>query len=186
MTTQLNSDLARRFTWGGMLTLVTVAGTLAVACGTPFVALGTLGALFLPRRDAFLLVGINWVVNQAIGFTWLHYPHTWECYAGGAHLALAAGLCTVAAMFVGSRLRRTGAALRAMGAFAAAFVIYESVLFAISPFNSVKDFALPIVVYIFCVNAIAFVGLLLIKTAAPAFGFALPVSKSPASARAIP
>jgi hypothetical protein len=51
---------------------------------------------------------------------------------------------------------------------------YEGVLFAITPPSNVKDFALHIVAYIFWVNAIAFVGLILIMTAASAPGLAFP------------
>jgi len=52
---QPDTQLAKRFAWGGTLTVLTVASSLAVACGTPFAALATLAALFLPRRDAFVL-----------------------------------------------------------------------------------------------------------------------------------
>jgi hypothetical protein len=178
MLRQPDSDLVNRFTWGVILTLVTVVSTLAVACGTPFVALATLGALFLPRRDAFTLIGINWLANQAIGFAWLHYPHTLDCYVGGAALGVAAALCALAAVFASSRLRKAGAVLQSIGSFTAAFATYEGVLFALSPPDSMKDFALPIVVYIFWVNAIAFVGLLLIKSLASALGLAFPIAKS--------
>lgn len=40
-------------------------------------------------------------------------------------------------------------------------------------------FASPIVAYIFCVNAVAFVGLILIKTTASALGFAFPLGDTP-------
>jgi hypothetical protein len=177
MLRQYDSDLAGRFTWGGILTLVTVTSTLAAACGTPFAALGALGALFLPRRDAFILIFVNWLANQAIGFAFLHYPHTLECYLGGLHLLVAAWLCMIAAMFTKFPLGRRGAALRAMVSFAAALVVYEGTLFALSPSASASDFALPVVAYIVKVNAIAFVGLLLVKTAASRLGFAFPPSQ---------
>ena len=165
MLTRPKSDSIQRLTWGGLLTVVTVVSTLATACGTPFAALGALGALFLPRRDAFLLVKVNWLANQAIGFIWLHYPHTRECYVGGIGLGMAALLGTLAAIAVSSRLRQAGPVLKAIVTFTAAFLAYEGVLFAISPSNSSKAFALPIVIYILWVNGIAFVALLAIHTA---------------------
>jgi hypothetical protein len=172
-----DSDLAKRFAWSAMLTLVTVATSLALACGTPFAALGALGALFLPRRDAMVLVGINWLANQAIGFALLHYPHTRECYLGGADLAAAAGLCTIAAMFASHLFRKAPAPLKAIVCFATACVSFEGVLFALSPSASATDFALPVVSYIVCVNSTAFVGLLLMKTVAARLGYAFPLAK---------
>ena len=172
MLRQFNSDLARRFTWGGILTLVTVTSTLAAACGTPFAALGALGALFQPRRDAFIIVFVNWLANQAIGFAFLHYPHTLECYLGGLHLLAAAWLCTIAAMFTKYQLSKGGAVLKAIVFFAAALAVYEATLFALSPSASASDFALPVVAYIVKVNSVAFLGLLLVKIAATRLGYA--------------
>jgi hypothetical protein len=169
--------------WGAILTVVTVASSLAVACGTPFAALAALAALFLPRRDALVLIAVNWVANQAIGFGLLHYPLNWDCYRGGIDLGIAAGLSTIAAMFAHRALGRTATALRAIGSFAVAFVTYEAALFVISPMGSGADFAAPVVLYIFYVNAIAFVGLLLLKSAAAALGFLFPFAQVQASPR---
>ncbi|MDP9008230.1 MAG: hypothetical protein M3N91_05910 [Pseudomonadota bacterium] len=169
-----DSAFFRRAAWGGILTVVTVVSTLAVACGMPFAALGTLAALYLPRRDAFVLIGVNWIANQAIGFGFLHYPLNWDCYRGGINLLAAAVAGTAAAMLAQQALRKAGAALAVIGAFAAAFVTYEVLLFAITPWRSGGDFAMPVVRYILYVNAIAFAGLLLLQTAAIAVGLAAP------------
>jgi hypothetical protein len=169
-----DSALFQRAAWGGILTVVTVASTLAVACGTPFAALATLAALYLPRRDAFVLIGVNWLANQAIGFGFLHYPLNWDCYRGGIGLGIAAVAGTAAAMFARQVLRNVGSALAGIGAFAAAFLTYEALLFAISPWRSSGDFAMPVLLYIFYVNAIAFAGLLLLQIAAMAVGIAAP------------
>jgi hypothetical protein len=175
MTTRpQDSALLKRAAWGGILTAVTVASTLAAACGTPFAALAALAALFLPRRDAFVLIGVNWLANQAIGFGLLHYPLNWDCYRGGINLCIAAVAATAAAMLAQQALRKGGAAFAVIGSFAAAFVTYEALLFAISPWRSGGDFAWPVVRYILDVNAIAFAGLLLLQTAATAVGLAVP------------
>jgi hypothetical protein len=174
---QPDTQLAQRLVWGAILTVVTAASTLAVACGTPFAALATLAALFLPRRDALVLIAVNWLANQAIGFGLLHYPLNWDCYRGGIDLGIAAGLSTIAAMSAHRALGRMATALRAIGSFAVAFVAYEAALFLISPVGSGADFAAPVVLYIFYVNAIAFVGLLLLKTAAAALGFMFPFTQ---------
>jgi hypothetical protein len=169
-----NSAFFQRATWGGILTIVTVASTLAAACGTPFAALATLAALFLPRRDAFVLIGVNWIANQAIGFGLLHYPLNWDCYRGGINLLIAAVAGTAAAMFALQALRKAGAAIAVVGSFAAAFVACEVLLYAITPWRSGGDFAMQVVLYILYINAIAFAGLLLLQTAAMAVGLAVP------------
>src|SRR5258707_15304775 len=168
---QSDTQLAQRFAWGGTLTVLTVLSTLAVACGTPFAALATLAALFLPRRDAFALIAVNWLANQAIGFGLLHYPLNWDCYRGGIDLAIAALLSTMAATLAQGALRNVATSVRAIGSFAVAFVAYEGALFLLSPAGSREDFAAPVVLYILYVNAVAFVGLLLLQTAAVALGF---------------
>src|SRR5216684_3913866 len=130
---QPDTQLAKRFAWGGILTVLTTASTLAVACGTPFAALATLAALFLPRRDALVLIAVNWLANQAIGFGLLHYPLNWDCYRGGISLGIAALLSTMAAMLAQGALRNAATTVRAIGSFAVAFVAYEGTLFLVSP-----------------------------------------------------
>jgi hypothetical protein len=168
---QRDTQLAKRLAWGGILTVLTVTSTLAVACGTPFAALATLAALFLPRRDAFVLIAVNWLANQAIGFGLLHYPLNWDCYRGGINLGIAALLSTMAALLAQRVLRNVATSAKTIGSFAAAFITYEGILFLTSPAGSTADFAAPVVLYIFYVNAVAFVALLLLQTAAAAMGF---------------
>ena len=167
---QPDTQPAQRFAWGGILTVLTVASTLAVACGTPFAALAALAALFLPRRDAFVLITVNWLANQAIGFGLLNYPLNWDCYRGGINLGIAALLSTTAALLAQGVVRNVATAVRAIGSFAVAFIAYEGALFLMSPARSSADFAAPVVLYIFYVNAVAFVALLLLQTTAAALG----------------
>jgi hypothetical protein len=168
---QADTQLAKRFAWGGILTVLTVSSTLAAACGTPFAALATLAALFLPRRDAFVLIAVNWLANQAIGFGLLHYPLNWDCYRGGINLGVAALLSTLAALLSQGAPRNSATTLRAIGSFAAAFITYEAMLFLMSPAGSRAGFAAPVVLYILYVNAVALVALLLLQAAAAALGF---------------
>ena len=171
---QPDTQLMKRVTWGGALTALTVASTLAVACGTPFAALAALAALFLPRRDAFILITANWLANQAIGFGLLHYPLNWDCYRGGINLGIAALLSTAAALLAQGALRNVAAMARAVGSFVVAFAAYEAALFLLSSASSRADFAAPVVLYILYVNGIAFVGMLLFKAVAAALGL-MPV-----------
>ena len=176
---QPDTQLAKRFAWGSILTVLTVASTLAVACGTPFAALAALAALFLPRKDAVALIAVNWLANQAIGFGLLHYPLNWDCYRGGIDLGVAALLSTMAAMLAQGTLRNMATTAKAIGSFAVAFAAYEGALFVLSPAGSRADFAAPVVLYIFYVNAVAFVALLLLQATATALGLIFP----PASLR---
>ena len=171
-----DTQLARRFVWGGILTVLTVASTLGLACGTPFAALATLAALFLPRRDAFVLITVNWLANQAIGFGLLHYPLNWDCYRGGINLGIAALLSTMAAMLAQGAVRNAAITVKAIGSFAVAFLAYEGSLFLMSPAGSSADFAASVVLYIFYVNAVALVGLLLLQATAAALGFISPMT----------
>jgi hypothetical protein len=173
---QSDTQLAKRFVWGGILTVLTVASTLAVACGTPFAALATLAALFLPRRDAFVLITVNWLANQAIGFGLLHYPLNWDCYRGGIDLGIAALLSTMAAMLAQGAVRNVATTVKAIGSFAVAFLAYEGSLFLMSPAGSSADFTASVVLYIFYVNAVALVGLLLLQATAAALGFTSPMT----------
>jgi hypothetical protein len=77
-------------------------------------------------------------------------------------------------MLAQQTLRKAGAALAVIGAFAAAFITYEALLYALTPWRGGGDFAMPVVRYILYVNAIAFAGLLLLQTAAIAVGLAAP------------
>jgi hypothetical protein len=171
MRAQSDRHLAQRFAWGGTLTVVTVASTLAVACGTPFAALATLAALYLPRRDAFVLIVVNWLANQAIGFGLLHYPLNGDSYQVGISLGIAALLSALSAMLAQGALRNVATAARTLGSFAAAFVTYEAAFFILSPAGNRADFAAAIVLYIFYVNAIALLALLLLQAVATALGF---------------
>lgn len=179
MTRQQPPDeLSKRFCWGAVLTAVTVASTLAVACGTPFAALATLAALNMRRRDALILIGVNWAANQAIGFGLMHYPLNWDCYRGGLDLGIAAIFCAIAAMLSRHEVERRGWAGKAIASFAAAFVSYEAVLFLISPPGHGGAFSAAVVLYIFCVNALAFIGLTVFKSLAGALGFPFPSIKN--------
>ena len=49
--------------WAGQ----SIGFSLVFACATPFVALVTLAALTMSRRDAFIVTGAVWLANQAVG-----------------------------------------------------------------------------------------------------------------------
>ena len=119
---------APAWAWPLALALATVAGTLATGCMTPFVALAAITPATLPRGRAAVTVGAVWLINQTLGFTVSHYPLTTYAFSWGA----AMGIATLAAMLAASLVVRPGQAsvLRLSAAFAVAFGVYESLLFA--------------------------------------------------------
>lgn len=176
MMEQRDTALLQRAAWPATLTVVTVLSTLALACATPFPALATLAALFLPRRTAFILVGANWLANQALGFGLLNYPLTWDCVRGGLELGVASLACTGAALIVQAALRRYGSTLTVMASFVAAFVTSEALLVALGGWRFSGDWSPPVLVYVLSLNGIALAGLLLLQGIATTIGLARPVS----------
>ena len=123
---------APAWAWPAALVLAVVAGTLATACMTPFVAVGALAAATLPRGRAAATVGGVWLLNQALGFGVLHYPLTPDAFGWGA----AMGAAALAACGAAGLLARPGrvSALRLALAFALGFAAYEGLLFGYALF----------------------------------------------------
>lgn len=164
----------QRAAWPGILTVATVLGSLALACATPFPALAALAALFLPRRTAFALIGVNWAVNQAIGFAFLNYPLNWDCVRGGLDLGAASLACMGAAILVQSALRKYGSTLVVIASLVAAFAASEVVLFVLGGARYSDDYSMPILVYLLSLNGISLAGLLLVQAVGTAIGLARP------------
>jgi hypothetical protein len=170
-----NHLLARPASWGATVTVVCVLATLALACATPFAGLAALAAIFLRRRDAFALIGLNWVANQAIGFGLMHYPLDWSTIDGGLHIGIAAMASVGVSVLVYRSLQKLGAALAVLGTLLAAFVANEAVLLVLAlggPFAG--DFNVSTELYILYVNGFALVGLLGLQALAAAVGLVAP------------
>jgi hypothetical protein len=158
------NELFRRAGWIALLTIATILGSFVFACATPFAALAALAALFLPRRDAFILIGITWAANQVIGFGFLHYPQTWDSFSWGAAMGVAALVATAAAIGGESLGRRFGWAFAAVMTFAISFAANQLVLFAAtSVLPAGGGFAPDVIVYVLEVNGLAFAGLLILR-----------------------
>lgn len=169
-----DSALPRRILWVSLLIIATVGGTLLVGCATPFAGLAALAALFLRRRDAFALIGATWVLNQAIGYGLLHYPLNWDSLAGGADLGVASLGCTAAAILAFASLRKTAFPLAVVGVFAAAFVAYEGLTWVLSIGRHAGDYTPSVILYILCLNGLAFAGLFVLQKVAEAIGVCVP------------
>jgi hypothetical protein len=168
------SALAQRMLWGSLLTIATVGGSLALACATPFAALAALAALFLPRRDAFVLIGVNWLVNQVIGFGFLHYPPAWSTVLAGIELGVVCMACTAVALLVSASLRNVAVLPAVLAVFAVTFVSYEALNFVTSIGHHAGDFQPSVTLYILYLNGLAFAGLLLLQRLAELIGVAVP------------
>lgn len=148
-------DNVKRPLWIVLIIAAALLGSWIFACAMPFAALGALAALHLRPKDAFALVFLSWVSNQAIGYLILHYPQTWDSYGWG--VAIGAG-----ALLTEKALRAAHLAVRAIAAFLAALAVYELTLFAATAVlpSSAEAFGFAVVSFIFSVNAGAFVLLL--------------------------
>ena len=165
----------RRAGWIAVLTAASIAGSIFFACATPFAALAAVAALYMNRRDAFIVIIVAWVANQAVGYGFLHYPHTWDSLAWGIAIGTGAVVGTALAAEVGSALRRFGRALTVLASFATAFVGYEIVLYAATPVlpSDSSAFSLAVVLYILKVDVVAFGGFLVLQYAGMWTGLAL-------------
>ena len=166
------TDAARRWAWIGLLGGASIGFSLVFACATPFVALVTLAALTMSRRDAFIVTGAVWLANQAVGYGILDYPRTFDSYAWGVAIGLTVLLALAVARAVGERFERSGPFVSTGLAFLSAFAVYELALYAASFWLSSADtaFSWPIVGYILQVNALGLGGLILLKLVAASVG----------------
>lgn len=114
--------------WSAILGLTAAMGSYGLACVFPFAALAALAAVTLPTRQATMLLGAMWLVNQGIGFTLLSYPHDGQAVAWGAIIGVAAfaGLGAAKVSF-GAEARLIS--LRSVMALAASIIAYQLVMF---------------------------------------------------------
>jgi hypothetical protein len=147
----IDKTATRRAGWIAFLTSGTILGSFIFACATPFPALAALAALYMNKRDAVLLIVLNWACNQAIGYGFLHYPWTWESFAWVATVAAA-----------GAEVLARGMPWAAVAVFIGAVAAYEGTLYAATAFlpSGEGAFGAKVVLYIVTVNAVAFLVLL--------------------------
>ncbi|MBN8913135.1 MAG: hypothetical protein J0H65_13985 [Rhizobiales bacterium] len=170
------SDATGSGLWIALIAGLTVIGSFALACVAPMAAVAALAALTLRRTQGLLLVLVAWVVNQAVGFVLLSYPHTTDTYAWGAAIGVASVLGYVAATAVAPRAKSTLVAT--LVAFVAAFIVYQAALYAFGVATSYAgdSFSLSVVGEVLSINAVAYVGFLLIHRAAVALSLVKPAA----------
>jgi hypothetical protein len=165
-----DDQVLQRAAWAGVLTAATVISTMALGCATPFPALAALSVLFMPRREAFALVGANFLINQAVGFGIEHWPLTVDCVVGGLNLGIACAACTGAAMLARDRFK-SSETVAVIGAFLASFFAFEAALMITSAWRAHEASGLQTYLFIFYVNGLAYAGLLAMQGAATSLGF---------------
>ncbi len=170
--------------WIALIAGLTVIGSYALACVAPLAAVAALAALTLRRTEGLILVVAAWAVNQLVGFTLLSYPHTSDTYAWGAAIGIASVLGYFAAAAVAPYARSP--LLAAFVAFAAAFAVYQLGLYAFGVATSYAgdSFSLSVVGEVLAINAVAYVGFLLIHRAAVALSLVKPVGTAAAAVSA--
>jgi hypothetical protein len=160
----LVANLWRQVIWLGILVFSSFVFSVGLACATPFAALGAAAAVTLGRRDTLLVGGVVWLVNQFVGYTILRYPWTINSVGWGITLGAATLLASLAALWIYNLQRAIPSALRFAAVFAVAFSVFEGALYAAACFvlGGLQDFTFGIVLYIFVINAVTFVGLLVL------------------------
>jgi hypothetical protein len=155
---------------GTALWIALVAGSsilfsLVLACATPFAALATIAGARMRARQAFALIVVAWLTNQAVGYLALGYPRTWDSFAWGAAIGIAVLIAVLPAAVL---VRRVPAPIAIVGGFVCAFVLYEAALFAATAFlpSGPGAFAPPVVWRILWINVLALVLLFLLHRAA--------------------
>jgi hypothetical protein len=147
--------------WIALVAGSSVLFSLALACATPFAALATIAGARMRARQALALIVVAWLANQAVGYLALGYPRTWDSFAWGAAIGIAAMLAVLPAAVL---IRRVAAPIAIVGGFVGAFVLYEAALFAATAFlpSGPGAFAPPVVWRILWINALALVLLFLL------------------------
>jgi hypothetical protein len=165
------ADVARRWAWIGLLGGASIGFSLVFACATPFVALVTLAALNMSRRDAFIVTGAVWLANQAVGYGILDYPRTVDSYAWGVAIGIAVLLALLAARTVARQFERNGPFVATATVFLSGFAAYELALYAASFWlPSDSAFSWPVVGYVLKVNLLGLGSLIIVRLVATTVG----------------
>ena len=164
------------FIWLILLLLSSLVFTLGFSCATPLAAFGAIAAVAFSRRDALILCGAVWFVNQVVGYTILRYPWSVNSVSWGLVLG---GVTIIGSLSSGwiYRHSKTPYLLRLVVTFITAFAVFEVALFAVALFalGGLQDFTVDIVIRIFAINGGAFVGLLVLHWLAVTVGL-IPTS----------
>lgn len=148
-----------------LVSVLSVAGSLAFACAAPLAAIAAFAALTMGRTTGLALVGSALLSNQVVGFGLLHYPQTVDAFAWGATMGISALIAFFVAHVVVERLQGRSPVLMVSLAFVVAFAAYQLALFVSGyPLEGSEATLSPDVVgRVFEVNLVAFGALLILQ-----------------------
>lgn len=152
----------RRVIWAATVIAASNMLSFGWACALPLAGFAAVAALTTARREALLLTGAVWFANQAVGFLFLHYPtDAMTLFWGGALGVIAMLSCESAGLLA----RRFPGLTGGLAAFLAAFVVYESLVLAVTALTGpgVDHFDAPVVTRLFLINLGAFAALMMVK-----------------------
>lgn len=152
--------ISARLGWWMLLGAAALAGTFGFDCAIPFAALAALAAVHLSRRDAVLLLGASWIINQGVGFGLLHYPLDHVAAVGAGQLAVAAAASIAAALILCALLRGSKSLPAVLATFVAAFLAYEGSLYLVSGPAYAADYTWPVIRFVAELNVFSLAALL--------------------------
>lgn len=170
--------------WIALITALTVAGSFAFTCAAPFAAIAALAALTMRPLEGLALVLVTWLVNQAVGFLLLGFPHTVSTFGWGVAIAVA----TIAGYFATRAILKIKLSSLAtvVVSLLVAFCVYELALFGYGRAVGYAGNSLTspeIIAQVFLINAGGFFGLFVLHRLAVALALLRPIpSASPATA----
>jgi hypothetical protein len=149
-----------RALWIGTLVALSAGLTTTYTCIVPFAALSVAAAMTLSRREAVVATAAVWFANQAAGFVGMSYPWTASTIGWGAAIGAAAIAGTLAAQWLLRRLGGWRPRTQVVTAFALAFAVYESMLYAAAlSLRGTGAFAPGIMAQVLIVNVVTLGGL---------------------------
>lgn len=129
--------------WPTVLGATAILGSYGFACVFPFVAMAMIAALTMNLRRALGFIGLVWFANQVVGYLFRAYPRTLDTAVLGVSLLLASVAALIAARIIIGAWRGI---VGMIAAFAAAFSVFEAVLFPFAiPYGGIETFGPAIV-----------------------------------------
>jgi hypothetical protein len=168
-------ERVRNGLWIVLVASFTVLASLVLACAAPLSGVATFAVAKMRPTAGCIAVGLAWLANQLVGYVVLDYPQTWDNLGWGAAMGIATALAFLGATAV-SRTGMRDSSMTAIG-FAASFLIYEASLFAATAVLPSWDraFSLRVLAWIFLINAVALMRLLVLHSCALALRLFKPL-----------
>ncbi len=150
-------DVAYERFWTVFLVSIGSISNLVYTCTLPFVCLGVITGMTLPRRKAIGAAFLIWLANQFCGYTIHNYPRTFESYTWGIVLLIGTLLVTYLANQI--PLFTKVSYLRLAGCLVGGFILFQIVIWLAGLFLTAHPTPFMIILRIFAVNSVWTLGL---------------------------